>query len=176
MSAPSPVPDQLAAVFREPVRLTGPPPRLLTFDHDSPVEAVIPIVRAQLVAALSHQRPLVSATWLTEQCARHFPLYGRAARRKLIRLVSEGARRVAEEDPTTFHFVPPRGNDDGGVRLLRSPEDLDRRGRTQAYQALGRGSRARRRGAAPPPEQLDLLSELDAGDTGDVDGGEEETL
>ena len=177
LSSPSTIPPEMAEAFAAPVRLSGPPPSFIKFDQDSPVEVVVPLVRAQLVAALAHHRSQISLPWLTEQCAPHYPLYGRSARSGLVRVVTEAARMVAEEEPTTFAFLPRRPNDDAAVRLLKTPEDLDRRGRTQAYQALARGSRPRRRGMAPPPGQLDLLGELGAIDDGNSadegDDGEE---
>lgn len=165
LSAPSKVPQELADSFAVPVRLNGPPPRIIAFDPDSPVDAVVPVVRAQLVAALSHERLQVSVPWLTEECARHYSLYGRAARRRFIKLFEDTARQVCGEDPSAFAFLPPRGNDgDAAVKLLKTPEHLDRRGRTQAYQALARAGLPRRRRRAEAPGQLDLLRELDEED------------
>ena len=106
LSGPAEVPPELAEAFREPVELSGPPPRFITFDQDSPIEVVVPIVRAQLVAALAHRRHQVSVPWLTEQCAPHYALYSRNARKQLVKVVAEAARHVAAEDPTTFGLSP----------------------------------------------------------------------
>jgi hypothetical protein len=47
--------------------------------------------------------------------------------------VGEAAREVAKTDPATFSYDPPTANRDGLVRLLKTPEDNDTRGRTQSY-------------------------------------------
>lgn len=98
LSSPSTIPPEMAEAFAAPVRLSGPPPSFIKFDQDSPVEVVVPLVRAQLVAALAHHRSQISLPWLTEQCAPHYPLYGRSARSGLVRVVTEAARMVAEEE------------------------------------------------------------------------------
>ena len=178
LSGPSEIPPPLAEAFAAPVRLSGPPPSFIKFDPDSPAEVIVSIVRAQLVAALAHGRLQVGVPWLAEQCAPHYPLYGHRAKTQLVKVVGEAARHVAAEEPATFAFLPRRENDQAAIKLLKTPEDLDRRGRTQAYQALARGGRTRKRGVPPPPNQLDLLSELGAVDDGnatDEGDGEEGT-
>lgn len=142
--------------------LPVPPPPIVPFDHDSAPEEMAPAVHAELVAALAHRRPQVTVPWLAEQAAPYFSLYGRQERRRLIRKVGQAARSIADEDPATFVFVPSGGNDDAVVRLLRTPETNDPRGRTQAYQALSRvGPRRGRRTKQEDPDQLDLLQHIE---------------
>lgn len=158
--------DWLQAAFgSEPLRLSAPPARFIAFDHESPVEAILPAVRTELVAALSRRTPQVTLPALTERATPYFGLYGRGARGALVRHVAEAARRIAAEDPATFMVEPATANRDGLVRLLRTPEDNDPRGRTQAYQALARRSHTRpRRAARSNPDQFDLLQELEQDD------------
>jgi hypothetical protein len=158
---------QLQAAFPGgEIVLSGRPPRMIQFDQDSSLDAVKPRVLAELVAAMSHRLPQLSLVSLAERATPHYALYGRAAQNQICRKVGEAARSIADDDPTSFQYVPRRGNRDGLVRILRTPEDNDARGRTQAYQAIGRPSRARSRAQRQPanPDQLDLLSELDVTD------------
>jgi hypothetical protein len=160
-----------------PVRLIGPVLRLVPFDHDSPVEVILPHVRAELVALLAQRVPQVTMAALAERAAPYLGLYGRAARNRLVRRVGEVVRQLASAEPSTFAYEAPTANREGLVRFLRTPEDYDPRGRTAAYQALARRRDTRRRRAtAVDPNQLDLLAELDLAETvsGDGDTGEEE--
>jgi len=159
--------------------LVGPPPRLIEFDQDSPADAVLPAVRAQLVKALALRRQRVSVQWLAEAATPYLTFYGRNAKQRLVKTIGEAARMVSESDNATFEYHGPRPNDAdcGFVRLLRTPEDNDPQGRTQAYQALARGSHVRRRRTRQhDPDQLDLLQELAQGDDEDVEDDGEGTL
>lgn len=175
--------SQLRVAFGSgPIRLIRPPPRLVAFDHDSPVDVIQPFVKAELVAGLANRAGQLTVGGLTERITPYFGLYGRKARQRLIQRVGEAARRVAAADPDTFAYEAPAANRDGLLRLLRTPESNDPRGRTQAYQALVRGGHTRRRRPVPvDPNQLDLLQELDeAEDVSDEEenrspGEEEET-
>ncbi len=119
---------------------------------------------------------------LTEQVVPYFGLYGRRAQGQLVRKVTEVARRAAREEPERLGFEPGTGTTEPRVVVLRSPEEFDRRGRTQGYRAVFSG-RGRRRTAPEVPGQMDLFTELDQAervttdDTGqndsdDVRGGE----
>jgi hypothetical protein len=158
------------------IELNGPPPRLIPFDHESDESVIDPFVKAQLIAELSNRRPSVSVPMLTEQIAPYAAVLGRTARRVLIRKVGNVCRSIAHGDSATFVYQPPAGNDEGVMHLLRTPEDNDPRGRTQAYQALARRPGARKRIPPPDPRQPDLFSELDVEDDGhgerDADSGE----
>lgn len=165
--------DQLIGAFASgPVPLAGPSTRLLPFDHESPVEVLEPFVKAELVAALANRVPHLTITGLAERVSPYLGLFGRKARNQLVRRVGEAVRGLAAADPATFSFEPPAPNRDGLVRLLRTPEDNDPRGRTQAYQALARTGQVRRRAATADPNQLDLLEVLDQAD--DVSDEEED--
>lgn len=177
---PDSTPEPLrAALLPSPLELTAPLPRLIELDEQSPVEMFEPSVSTQLVAALAHSLQQVSVRFIAEQAMPYLALYGQKARGLLVRKVGDAARKIAAADPLTFAYQPPGDNDrDGGlVHLLKTPEDKDLRGRTQAYQALTRAGRTRRRKAAPvDPGQLDLLRELEQAedDSGDdmADSGE----
>jgi hypothetical protein len=163
--------EQMRSAFSQgPVALVGPPARLVPFDHDSPVDVLEPFVAAQLVVALAHRLPYLTISGLTERATPYFGLYGRAARNRLIRRVDEAARRIAEAESGTFAYEARTANLEAMVRLLRTPEDNDTRGRTQAYQALARrGDTRRRRRRVSDPNQLDLFQELDEAEDGDED-------
>ncbi|TDV52455.1 hypothetical protein [Actinophytocola oryzae] len=173
------VPEPVLRTF--PVRslpLNGPPPSLIQFDHESSVADVTPAVRAQLVKALAVPKQQVTVRWLAEEAAPYLAFYARTAQQRLVRTVGEAARQIAQSDTATFEYHPPPPNDPncGFVRFLRTPEDNDPRGRTQAYQALARSSQLRRkRTRQHDPDQLDLLQELlQADDEDTIEAGEEE--
>lgn len=158
------------------VKLNGPPPRLIPFDHESDESVIAPFVKAQLVAELSNRRPSVSVPMLTERIAPYAAVFGRKARRLLIRKVGNVCRSIAQSDSAVFVYQPPAGNDEGVMHLRRTPEDNDPRGRTQAYQALARRPGSRKRIPSPDLRQPDLFSELDVEEDGhgehDADSGE----
>jgi hypothetical protein len=169
--------EQLRAPFAAgPTLLQGPPARFIPFDHDSSLDIIKPYVKSQLVAALAHHVPHLTIGGLTEHAAPYYGLYGRKAQNQLRRRVGEAAREVAKADPATFSYDPPTANRDGLVRLLKTPEDNDTRGRTQSYQALARKDHTyRRRPRQLDPNQLDLLSELEqAEDVRDEDDTQDE--
>jgi hypothetical protein len=163
-------PEPLNEVFAtSELPLGGPSPRLIAFDHESSVEVIEPYVKAQLVATLSHSRQQMTVRALAEQAAPHFALYGRKARNQLVKKASQAVRHIADTESTYFEYVAGGGNNDDVVRLLRTPEDNDPRGRTQAYQALARGRQMRKRSPKVDPNQLDLLREVEQVDDGGMD-------
>ncbi len=167
---PDAQPEPLNEVFETgELALSGPLPRLIAFDHESSVELIEPYIKAQLVVALSHSRQQVTVRVLAEQAAPHFALYGHKARNQLVKRASQAARHIAATESTYFEYVQGGGNNDDLVRLLRTPEDNDPRGRTQAYQALGRGRQVRKRSPKVDPNQLDLLREVEQVDDEGVD-------
>ena len=86
--------------------------------------------------------------------------------------MGELAKRIAISDPGTFEYSAAGPNRDGHVRLLRSPEENDPRGRTQAYQRLGRLRQGRaRRPRREIPGQGSLLDELDKADANEESAG-----
>src|SRR6266496_816911 len=126
----------LSAALSSPAVWTHPIARVVPFDHESPAEAFDQPVRAELIAAMTQGRPSITIRALTEQAVRHFPLYGRAAQGRLLRNVRDAARRAAEAEPERLRYEPATGVTDERVAILRSPENFDRRGRTQGYQAI----------------------------------------
>lgn len=175
----------LASALSGTTAWTHPIARIIPFDHESPAHLFDRPVRAELVAQMARYRPSVTMRALTEQVVSHFPLYGRRAQGQLVRKVTEAARQAAREEPERLRFEPGTGTTEPRVVVLRSPEEFDRRGRTQGYQAVFSG-RGRKRPEPGVPGQMDLFTELDqaervtADDTGqndsdgsdDVGGGE----
>jgi hypothetical protein len=158
--------EVLQTAFAEPVSLDALPPRVVGFDHESPIEVIEPHARAVLVACLTRRVPQITITMITEQATPHYALYSRGAQSQLRRKVAEAVRRIAQNDSETFEYHGATANRDGWVRFLRTPEDNDPRGRTQSYQALARRGRAGRPVSTriPGEGQLDLLQELDQAD------------
>ncbi len=166
--------DHLRAPFAAgPILLQCPPIRFIAFDQYSPLEVIIPFIKSELITALANRIPQVTIAGLAERTAPYYGLYGRRAQGQLRKRVGEAAREIAKANSANFAYDPPTSNRDGLVRLLKTPEDNDTRGRTQAYQALARRDHTyRRRPRRLDPNQLDLLQELDqAEETAD----EEET-
>jgi hypothetical protein len=170
-------PEMASQVLREalqdPVTLVAPPPRIIAFDAESPVEEIEKHVRATLVSLLANRTKHVSLTGLTERAAGHYALYGHMAQNQLKKTVAAAIRAIVVEAPDSFAFDGPTGSrQEGLIRFLKTPEDLDRRGRTQAYQALGRAGKTQKgRKVAVDPNQLDLLGELDVADNNDEEFG-----
>lgn len=153
-------PELAAAWAAGPVQLSGPPVRLMPFDHETPASDLQEYVRAQLVAELSNRRTEITVRLLAEQTARYFPLFSNAARRRLVTNVREAVRTIVTEDADTFAYVPSTATRaDDLVRMIKTPEDRDPRGRTQSYQSLRDWGR-RRRGAPVSEHQIDLLDLL----------------
>ena len=144
------------------VRVDGPPPRIVRFDTESTVDEFVPAVLAELVAAQSHRRDIISIPAVAEGLVPEMAFYGKGVQRRLTSRVEDAARRIGEQQPENFRYRPrTQAHRDAAVEVLRSPEDRDPRGRTQAYQAIARRA-PRRRKPKPPPEdqlQLDLVAE-----------------
>ncbi len=154
-------PDVQAA-FSQPLPVPGPPPRIIPVDEDSPDEAFDTLVLPALVAALSHHRPQVSIPTLAEQSLQHLAIFGKAARNRLVSKVDAAARRIAEQDPTTFEYKSRTATRDYAfVHFVRSPEEAARQGRTQVYQSIARAAgRPSRRRRAPSDDQMALFDDL----------------
>lgn len=158
----------LREAFATPFEPSAPPGRFIPFDHESRIEDVEPHVTAALVASLAQRLPMISIAALTERAAPHYGLYSQKTQGSLRKLVGETARRIATSDPGTFEYSAPAPNHDGHIKLLHSPEENDPRGRTQAYQRLGRLRPGRARRLRPEiPGQGSLLDELDKADGND---------
>lgn len=155
--------DYIQRLFSNPISLIGHPARHIPFDHESGTDSIQPHVKQALVAALARRVPVISTTKLTEEAAPHYPLYGMKAQGQLRKRVGDAARQIAAADPDTFEYHPTAGNHDGFVKLLRTPEENDPRGRTQTYQKLAR-IRQRKPPAPQVPGQLSLLDELEEAD------------
>jgi hypothetical protein len=158
----------LRAALGPPITLTYPVAEVIRFDNQSPDEAFAQPVRAELVAEMTRSRSAVTVRAIAERVAWHFPLYGRRAQRQIERKVAGAARGAAAQEPSRLRFEPATGNTDARVLILQSPEEFDRRGRTQGYQAVFAG-RGRRRLRPEIPGQGDLFSELDEAERVTVD-------
>jgi hypothetical protein len=163
--------DAVQAAFAQPVQADGPPPSYLVLDEQSSPEEFDERVLAELVACTSRRLRFVTIRALTEQIVELFAVLGRAAQGALQRRVGESAQRVAASQPDSFAYRPrTEARSEPDVAILRTPEDNDPRGRTQAYQAISRRvADQRSRGRARPQAegQLDfdrLLQELGAGE------------
>ncbi len=176
----APASAELSAALGGGVVWTHPIARIIPFDHESPASLFDRPVQAELVAAMAQRRPSVSMRALTEQVVTHFALYGKRAQGQLMRKVTEAARRAASTEPERLRFESVTGTTEARVVILGSPEQFDRRGRTQGYQAVFSG-RGRRRARPQVPGQMDLFTELDQAErvttdeTGqnDSEGGED---
>jgi hypothetical protein len=157
--------ETLSGPLAQEITLTGPPPRLLPFDPDSPIEVIERYVRSEMVALLSRRTEHITITSLTESVARHYGLYAHKAQQTLKSKVASAVDRISASAPDSFAHDRRTGRrPEGLVRFLKTPESLDPRGRTQAYQALSRSGRPTRSRPPVDPNQLDLLQELEAGD------------
>src|SRR5262249_15941669 len=99
---------------------------------------------------------------------------GKKAQGRIRRKIEDAAHRIATADPAHFRVIPTTGKREGLVEIRRSPEAFDTRGRTQAYQALPRQGKPRRRPRPQPVrvDQLDLLREMEVSDTNGVGSSE----
>jgi len=163
--------DGVQAAFAQPVPVDGPPPSYLVLDEQSSPEEFDERLLAELVACTSRRLRFVTVRALTEQIVELYAVLGRAAQGALQRRVDESAQRVAASQPESFAYRPRTGaRSEPDVAILRTPEDNDPRGRTQAYPAISRRAADQRsRGRARPQAegQLDfdrLLQELGAGE------------
>lgn len=169
--------ERLRGVFADgEIRLQGAVPRLIPFDQDSDVEVIKPRVLAALVSAMAQRLPQLTLTSLAERATPQFALYGRQAQQRIRKKVTEAARQIQSADPASFQVVPTTSTREGLVRILRTPEDNDPRGRTQAYKAVGRGLTIRKKRPKPEiPGQLDLLAALEARDNDSAEDSTTET-
>lgn len=154
-------PDVQAA-FSQPLPAPGPTPRIIPVDDESPDEAFDTLVLPALVVALSHHRPQISIPTLAEQTLQHLAIFGKAARNRLVSKVDAAARRIAEQDSTTFEYKSRTASRDYAVvHFVRSPEEAARQGRTQVYQSIARAAgRPSRRRRAPSDDQMALFDDL----------------
>lgn len=168
-----PVYDELATAVDFPYTANTPVPDIVPLDPQSPVDDFVPKVRAVLVAAQAQRIDVASVGMITEAVVPYLAYLGNGARIALQDRVRDAVIRIAADSPDDFRFKrPTESNREAAVEVLRTPEALDRRGRTQAYQAQ---SRRGRRVPATPPGQLDLLADLglNGADTSDEDNGED---
>lgn len=161
---------QLAAALPSPVHLPTGIGRHIPFDEQSTAADLRPVVRSQLSALQANRVQAESVRVVAGNALPQLALYGRGAREGFMKKVGTAIRAIALDEPDTFAYQPNTGNHEARVQVLRTPEDNDPRGRTQAWQANGRPRHTQRRQDANP-DQLDLLQELEAADAvgGDID-------
>jgi hypothetical protein len=146
--------------FDEPIPLPGLPPGFVTVDPESPDDAFDRLVRPVLVECQAQRCPAITISSLTERAIPHLPMFGRRAKGTLQRKMSQAARRICAQASDNYLYQPDSQNREATVYILRTPEDADPRGRTQAYQALARRGGAPRRPRAEAPGQAPLFESL----------------
>ena len=151
--------DYLREEVHLPEVVEFPIAEFVPVDQQSDAELYIPRVRAALVAEQSKNRPSVSVPALAGAVVPCLPYFSNGAKALVIRRVESAARSVASDRPEDYRFQRgTKTNREAIIEILRSPEGRDRRGRTQAYQALARQSSGRR--GRSQPGQMDLLADL----------------
>jgi hypothetical protein len=150
----------LARALDGPLVLPAGIPRHIPLDDQSSVSELRGAVRAELAVLQSHSKTEQTIRAITERVVPHWPIYGRAARERFVGKVTTAVREIVQDEPDTFAYQPDSGSTHALVRVLRTPEDNDPRGRAQAWQATGRRRHPAPR-LDPNPDQLDLLNELD---------------
>lgn len=164
LERPEAASELLRSALGAPIALPAPPAGYISFDHESDIGYVRPQVRAALVAGLAQRTSMMSVTSITERAAPNYVLYSVVAQGRMRRLVAQAARDICADSGGTFEFSPARGNHEAFIRVLRSPEENDPRGRTQGYQGLARTARRPGRKRQEVPGQGSLLDELDKAD------------
>lgn len=159
------------ALGTEPVELPTGIGRHVVFDEQSTAGNLQQTVRAQLAALQSNKIAAETVRVIAAGAVPQLAVYGKGAREGFVRKAAAAARAIADAEPDTFAYQSATGHHEALVRVLRTPEGNDPRGRTQAWQANGRPRHTQRR-REPDPNQMDLLRELDV--TDDV-GGDSDT-
>lgn len=136
--------------------------RVIAYDPDSPTEIIADVVRAALVGHLAKRTDQRLLQSLAEEVLPMLGFYGKRAIEAFRKKVEVVVRAEATAHPNIYLLVHTTGNSPGMVQFLRTPEDYDTRGRTQSYRSL---QRAGRRPQVADSAQLDLLAELQKGDT-----------
>jgi hypothetical protein len=168
--------SSLRDVFEPPIPVQWPPPGFVTVDPESPDEEFDRLVLSALIACQSNRLLAVSVSSLTERAIPHLAFFGRAAKGALERKVSQAARRIVQQTSDNYAFQPNSQTRAATVRILKTPEDADPRGRTQGYQALARrGGPRRRRLRAEIPGQAPLFESLldEMGEDAEEEGGDD---
>lgn len=178
-------PDKASKILRDAfpggsVKMPAPPARIIDFDHDSPVQVFVDKARPYLIRAAARRIEEVSVPRIAEDLCVHYRRYQQAVRLQIAKRFQAALRQLSAEDPDTYRYEQvPGGGPEGVIRLLRTPEGFDHRGRTAAYQSLARVPK-RRRGRSVDPNQLDLLADVEGsselGDPSESSDDEEESL
>ncbi len=167
--------EELARAFSVPIQVDGPPPAYLRVDERSSDETFRELLRPGIVASMSRRESTVSVRVLAERAVPDLGLMGLRHQQKLLRRFEQAARTLAIELSDSIHLIERTAAcPDAVLRILKSPEDSDPRGRTQGYQALARRST---RAPKEAPGQLtieDLLDELEEGADTDEAGDDVE--
>lgn len=170
LDRPTPSDSPLDAAWASgPIELAGPVVRLLPFDHDSDASAFTAVVRAQLVAELAQRRTRMTVRTLAELVVPYFAMFANSAQQQLIGKVRVITRTIADEEPSTYRYWPKTETQrEDTVEFLRTPEERDPRGRTQAYQAMhGRRGRGIISSEQRQMDLLDMLAETSDDDVPD---------
>ena len=173
--------EHLSEIFSDPIATSGWPPAIIIVDADSDQDEFKPIVARALTRELSLGTPSIIVPELAGRALPHLHIYGKHHRSRLVKKVERAAQQCCEAAPDILRFRPrTAARDYSIVDFIGSPEQADRRVRTQRYQAL-----ARRIGGMPtaaPTEiqpalfdSMNLGAELEALEESesDADGSEE---
>lgn len=147
--------------------------RHVVFDDQSTAADLQGAVRAQLSALQSNKLAAQTVRVVAANAIPQLAVYGKGAREAFVRKVTSAVRSIAEAEPDVFAYQSATGSHEAMVRVLRTPEDNDPRGRTQAWQVNGRPRHTQRR-QEQNPDQLDLLQELEVSD--DVGGDNDDEI
>jgi len=142
------------------------------FDDQSTADELRPALRAQLAALQSNKVTERTVRAIVEQALPRLAVYGPQARKTLMAKGNTALRSICGGEPDTFVYQGNTGTHEALVRVLKTPEDNDPRGRTQAWQASGRPRNTVRKAQEINPDQIDLLSLLELPE--DV-GGDDDT-
>lgn len=159
------------ALASSPLALPAGIGRHVTFDDQSSADDLRPAVRAQLSALQSRRTAAEEIRTVAARAVPQLAVYGKRAREQFLKKVAVAVRAICVDEPDNFAYQAATGSHEALVRVLRTPEENDPRGRTQAWQANGRPRHTQRRQEINQ-DQMDLLRELEAAD--DV-GGDSDT-
>lgn len=159
------------ALAPTPILLPTGVGRYVDFDDASTADELRIPIRAQLAALQANKVTERTFRAVVEGALPRLAVYGPGARKVLMKTGTAALRAICADEPDAFALQGNTGTHEALVRILRTPEDNDPRGRTQAWQANGRPRNAARKARETNPDQLDLLSALELAD--DVSGDDD---
>jgi hypothetical protein len=136
--------------FASPLSVSGSPPGIITIDRESPDVDFDQRVAPAIVEFMSRRVQDVSVVDIAKSAIPHLDIYPTGYREALTKKVEQATKRAADADSQHLEFRPrTETRPYAMLRVKMNPEDLDPRGRTQAYQGISnRLGGSRRRPAA----------------------------